>query len=280
MVSVENVTGSDRDDTIAGDGVPNVFRGGAGNDQLVGDAYTPAEATPFTVSDDTLHGGDGNDILGRRLLRDLNNDGDGVDTGETTAINDDPGNDTMHGGAGNDKLYGGRGNDILNGGPGDDDLQGDFYGTVNANTAGGNSGASTGADVFVFAPGDTGSDVIVDFSSGADGATATADGTVAITDGGATTNGTTGDKIDLRAFDIDGQAALLRLLSQRGDDVILNLEGLGGGRVTIENVTVQGLTDGRADPTTGEADNHLIHDDRNGMAPGVGDEGTDGVFIL
>ena len=252
LTSIENVTGSSRADKIVGDGVPNVIRGGAGNDELVGDAAADANTgAAATTSNDTLYGGDGNDILGRRSILDLNGDGDAGDPGEAPAIEDDAGNDTMYGGAGNDKLYGGAGNDTLNGGPGNDDLQGDAV-----------AGTNTGADVFVFAPGDTGSDVIVDLSA--------TDG-VALTDGTDSANGA-GDKIDLSAFDIDADD-LPNLLSDRGDNVILNLEAYGGGRVTIQNVTKAGLmadTDG----------NHLIHDDQNGMEAGVGADGTDGVFIL
>ena len=263
LTSIENVTGSSRDDKIVGDGVPNVIRGGAGNDELIGDNINSTDGID-TTSNDTLYGGDGNDILGRRSVLDLNDDGDGGDRGEAPAINDDKGNDTMYGGAGNDKLYGGGGNDTLNGGPGNDDLQGDFY-ADNATT-----GTNTGADVFVFAPGDTGSDVIADFSWSTN---------VAITDGDPTTNGA-GDKIDLSAFNIE-DADLPGLLSQRGDNVILNLEDYGGGRVTIQNVTVEGLTYGTlASGGTPASDNHLIHDDQNGMDAGVGTDGTDGVFIL
>ena len=106
---------------------------------------------------------------------------------------------------------------------------------------------------------------------------------VALTDGTATANGA-GDKIDLSAFNIDAED-LPALLVQRGDNVILTLEAYGGGRVTIENVTVDGLTDGRTDLTTGTPDPHLIHIDVNGSVVGVGETvdgvtGQDGVFIL
>ncbi len=225
LVSVENVTGSRRDDTIAGDGVPNVIRGGVGNDQLVGDAFQDPASPARPASDDTLYGGDGDDILGRRRQIDSDNDGNFTDPGDVRGIDDDPGNDTMHGGAGDDKLYGGAGNDILDGGPGDDELQGDLV-----------VGTNSHADVFVFTPGDAASDTIIDFS---------ATDNIALTNGTADTNGT-GDKIDLSACNIEGdEAALKRLLIQRGDSVMLNLEPHGGGRVTIQNVTVEGLYGGR-----------------------------------
>ena len=221
--------------------------------------------------DDKLYGGEGNDMLGRTTDKaarpaDLNDDGDADDTGEdegipaVTAIGDDPGDDMMYGGPGNDKLYGGAGADTLNGGAGDDDLQGDLA-----------IGSNTDADTFVFSMGDTGSDVILDFSN--------TDG-VATTDGDATTDGPTGDKIDLSAFNID-PGDLPGLLTERAGSVILNLEDYGGGRVTIQGgVTKEGLMQG-----TGADDPHLIHIDVNGDDAGVGGTvdgvtGQDGVFIL
>ena len=252
LESIENVTGSRDGDVITGDGVPNVLKGGGGNDELNGGA-----------GNDTLHGGEGNDLLGRRSAKeavDLNGDGDTADPGEAavTAIEDDAGNDMMNGGPGKDKLYGGAGSDTLNGGAGDDDLQGDA--AVGTNTA---------SDTFVFTPGDMGSDIILDFSQS---------GGIAVTDGTATANGL-GDKIDLRAFNID-DGDLAGLLSERAGSVILNLEDYGGGRVTIQGgVTLEGLMQGGAD------DPHLIHIDVNGDEDGVGGTvdgvtGQDGVFIL
>ena len=206
LASIENVTGSRRDDVITGDLVPNVLKGGAGNDELNGGAEA-----------DKLYGGEGNDVLGRRTAK-----AEG-DRAAVTPIVDDPGADMMHGGPGNDKIYGGAGSDILIGGAGDDDL----YGDADVDT-------NTHADVFVFTPDDgMGSDEIYDFSAN--------DAGIALTDG------TTGDKINLSAFNIDPDD-LVGLLSERGSRVIVNLEDYGGGRITIHNVTLQGLMDGRADP--------------------------------
>ena len=57
---------------------------------------------------------------------DLDSDGNTDDPERASCCycNDDPGDDTMHGGPGDDMLYGGGGDDTLNGGPGDDDLTG------------------------------------------------------------------------------------------------------------------------------------------------------------
>ena len=241
LESIENVTGSRRDDVITGDGVPNVLMGGDGNDELVGGASG-------STSDDTLHGGAGNDMLGQttaKAAEDLNGDGDELDVGEqaVAAITDDAGDDTMHGGAGNDKLFGGTGDDTLNGGAGDDDL-----------TGGG------GIDTFVFGP-DSGSDVIIDIQ-------------VAPTPAGETTaRAGDGDYIDLTAFGIDPDD-LMGLLSERAGNVVVNLEDYGGGRITIQDQTITGLT-----ATDGIA---LVLNDTNGALAGIGDgEGaTDGIFIL
>ena len=243
LASIENVTGSRDGDVITGDGVPNVLMGGGGNDELVGGG-----------EDDTLHGGEGDDMLGQttgtpaRAAEDLNDDGDTEDPGEgavaaVLAITDDLGNDTMHGGPGIDKLYGGAGDDTLNGGLGDDDLTG-----------------GDDDDTFVFTQDGRGSDVILDFEAGDAGDDADTDGT--------------GDKIDLRAFNID-DSDLAGLLSERAGNVIVNLEAYGGGRITIRDadnsVSLDDLTD-----------RGLIHNDVNdGMGVGdAADGGSDGIFIL
>ena len=237
LASIENVTGSRRDDVITGDGVINVLMGGDGNDELVGGALG-----------DTLYGGAGNDMLGQTTLKaaeDLNGDEDQDDPGEAevAAITDDAGDDTMHGGAGNDKLFGGTGDDTLNGGAGDDDL-----------TGGG------GIDTFVFGPG-SGSDVIIDIQVAPTAADATTDRTG------------DGDYIDLTAFGIDPDD-VMGLLSERAGNVVVNLEDYGGGRITIQDQTIAGLT-----TTTGI---DLVLKDTNGDDPGIGEgEGaTDGIFIV
>ena len=88
---IENLTGSDKDDMLAGDIGPNTLKGRAGKDTLNGNAGA-----------DKLHGDAGNDTL------------DGGEHGDMLWGGD--GNDTMMGGAGNDTLYGGAGNDTLTGG--------------------------------------------------------------------------------------------------------------------------------------------------------------------
>ena len=91
LTGIENLTGSDHDDTLTGNASGNVLWGGAGAD--------------------TLNGGDGNDIL-------RGNDGNDI-------LRGNDGDDTVHGGAGQDYLYGGSGDDKLYAIVSSDQLRGD-----------------------------------------------------------------------------------------------------------------------------------------------------------
>ncbi len=88
LISIENVRGSDFDDTITGDGNANQLRGELGNDILDGGA-----------GNDDLRGGGGNDTI---------SGGDGADT-----LNGNDGNDTLNGGLDFDTLIGGAGDDLF-----------------------------------------------------------------------------------------------------------------------------------------------------------------------
>ena len=160
LVSIENLQGSDYDDTLVGNNGNNGLTGWAGNDTLKGGGGT-----------DTLQGFDGNDTLKGGGGADTLNGGSGVDT---AAYNDSPegvivtlhngdagggeaagdnlisienvtgsayddtlvgtegantltglnGNDWLKGFGGADTLYGGNGNDELYGGGGNDTLDG------------------------------------------------------------------------------------------------------------------------------------------------------------
>lgn len=80
-VSIENIIGTDRNDTLTGDRGINKLEGGRGRDQL--------------------NGGDGNDRL---------EGGSGIDT-----LSGGKGRDVLIGGSGNDRLSGDQGNDLLRG---------------------------------------------------------------------------------------------------------------------------------------------------------------------
>ncbi|MCB4454791.1 calcium-binding protein [Leisingera sp. McT4-56] len=160
------------DDTVNGSFQSDLIYGGSGNDWLIG-----------FFGDDTLHGGTGDDALNGYSGNNLIRGGKGSDN-----IGGGDGEDTLYGGAdqdllsglsGNDWVHGGRGNDLVYGEDGDDQL----FGGSGADTLTGNTGNDTltgggGADIFEFfetgddlfgSDGDSGSDVITDFSVGTRG---------------------------------------------------------------------------------------------------------------
>ena len=77
LFDIENLTGSDFDDTLAGDAVSNQMKGGSGDDRLVGEAGN--DFLFGESDDDTLVGGDGDDILNGGLGRDILWSGTGAD---------------------------------------------------------------------------------------------------------------------------------------------------------------------------------------------------------
>lgn len=136
LVSIENVSGTNFNDTLIGNSARNVLAGLGGNDFLDGRAGN--DLLEGGGGNDTLQGGDGNDTL---------NGGIGNDH-----LDGWNGTDTLNGGAGNDTLLGFFGNDTLNGGDGKDTLWGE-----------------SGNDGFDFnsvsdSPAGAGRDIIKDFS--------------------------------------------------------------------------------------------------------------------
>ena len=110
LIGIENLIGSDHDDSLYGDGGDNLLEGGDGADRIVaGDG------------NDTLRGGAGNDILKGRGGDDMlfGDAGDDI-------LFADAGVDALFGGADNDLLYGGSSNDELNGNIGNDRLRGNL----------------------------------------------------------------------------------------------------------------------------------------------------------
>lgn len=111
--NVENVRGSDYNDTVTGTSTANFLYGGSGNDTLNGvdgNDYLYGEA-----GDDTLNGGDDADLLSGGAGEDSLNGGNDNDT--LYGGDDD---DTLHGDAGNDVLFGMDGLDTLYGDGGED----------------------------------------------------------------------------------------------------------------------------------------------------------------
>ena len=177
LVSIENITGSNFNDTITGDTGSGVFSGLGGNDSII-----------FGAGDDTVFGGDGNDTIddlaggnltGVNLLDGgagndviwggFGNDtiigGDGVDTlwgeGDDDSILGDAGNDILYGGDGNDNLDGGSGVDTLLGDAGNDTLRG---GAGADSLSGG-----VGNDTFIIGAGDADNGLTAETISGGGG---------------------------------------------------------------------------------------------------------------
>ncbi|WP_239499333.1 retention module-containing protein [Pseudomonas putida] len=173
------LTGTSGDDTlVAGDG-NNILNGGDGNDILMAGN-----------GNNELHGGAGNDLLFSGLGNDLLDGGAGNDTASyahatagvtvnlgvsgaqntlgagtdtLTGIENLVGsnfNDNLTGDNNSNIITGGLGNDVLNGGGGDDFL----IGGLGNNTLTGGSGA----DTFQWLKGNSGHDVITDFTPGTD----------------------------------------------------------------------------------------------------------------
>ncbi|MCP1470897.1 serralysin [Sphingobium sp. OAS761] len=104
ITGVENVYGTQLDDTITGNAASNLLNGNDGDDLIDGDSGT--DTINGGNGADTLYGGDGNDVIGG---------GNGDDN-----VYGGTGNDNISGGSGDDLLLGGAGNDIFDGGSGQD----------------------------------------------------------------------------------------------------------------------------------------------------------------
>ena len=182
-VSVENVTGSDYNDVISGNGGANVLKGGEGNDAIQGGAggdtldggggsrdmlsYQASSAgVTVNLSAGTASGGDAQDdsFTGFEWLSgSVHSDTLTGDAGENTLFGND-GIDFLFGLASNDTLSGDAGIDTLDGGTGNDTLIGGRDGDILIGGA--------NADTFVFdtraSAQDQGIDLITDFQDGSD----------------------------------------------------------------------------------------------------------------
>ncbi|WP_242204413.1 MULTISPECIES: retention module-containing protein [unclassified Pseudomonas] len=173
------LTGTSGDDILVAGTGDNILNGGDGNDVLTAGS-----------GNNELHGGAGNDLLYSGPGNDLLDGGTGIDTASyahatagvtvnlgllgaqntigagtdtLTGIENLVGsnfNDTLTGDNNNNVINGGLGNDILNGGGGDDLL----IGGMGNNTMTGGSGA----DTFQWLKGNSGHDLITDFTPGTD----------------------------------------------------------------------------------------------------------------
>ncbi|WP_213937168.1 retention module-containing protein [Pseudomonas sp. dw_612] len=173
------LTGTSGDDVLVAGTGNNILNAGDGNDVLTAGS-----------GNNELHGGAGNDLLYSGAGNDLLDGGTGTDTASyahatagvtvnlgllsaqntigagtdtLTGIENLTGsnfNDTLTGDNNNNVINGGLGNDVLNGGGGDDIL----IGGLGNNTLTGGSGA----DTFQWLAGNSGHDVVTDFTPGTD----------------------------------------------------------------------------------------------------------------
>jgi Ca2+-binding RTX toxin-like protein len=130
ITNVENIIGSDFNDSLTGNAEANVLVGGAGEDTLTGGAGI--DLADYSGADDavkvnlTTNNNSGSDADGDVLSEIENIDGSAFNdslTGDTAdnLLQGFDGNDSLLGGAGNDTLDGGTGSrDSMTGGTGDD----------------------------------------------------------------------------------------------------------------------------------------------------------------
>jgi len=141
-INIQNLTGSNNNDTLIGDGNNNILDGGDGNDLLISnggnDTLLGGAGNDTLVSgagSNLLNGGTGNDLVSYRydtagvnasLLNSASNTGQAA--GDTyisiEGLEGGSGNDMLTGDAGANLLIGGEGNDTLEGGVGADSLVG------------------------------------------------------------------------------------------------------------------------------------------------------------
>ena len=240
ITNVENVVGSDFNDTLSGDGQTTVIYGGNGDDTLYGRA---GDDNLFgQAGADYIEGGDGNDVIdggtgfnvasyasassfvvvdlalqgvwqdtqgaGADLITNVENligsdfNDNLTGDGHTNVIYGGNGDDTLYGKGGDDNLFGGNGNDYIDGGPGADILSGD-----------------SGADAFVFGA-SFGHDTVTDF----------------------TATGAGHDRILLLSSMFADFAAVQSHLTQSGSDVVIS-DGLGD-TLTLSNLLTTDLSAG------------------------------------
>ncbi|MHA6264602.1 hypothetical protein ACXYMO_15500 [Arenibacterium sp. CAU 1754] len=199
FTAIENITGSNYDDTLTGSAKANIIQGGKGSDLLLGlsgddtlNGGALADELEGGIGDDILKGGGGNDLLSGDQGADTLLGGKGKDTasyasaasgvvadfvnsanntgyaaGDTySQVENLVGSDyadTLSGNGGGNRIQGGRGNDVLNGRGGNDDLRGG-NGRDTINGGGGDDYmiGGKGIDTFEFK---SGADVIADFDN-------------------------------------------------------------------------------------------------------------------
>ena len=131
ITNIENVVGSDYDDTLTGDAQDNVIEGGAGRDSLDGGAHgTMGDTLSYENSNDwvrvTLVTGE-TALTSRGHARDVTatNFENVMGSAHDDELTGDTGNNRLWGLAGDDEITGAAGPDTIEGGAGADELDGD-----------------------------------------------------------------------------------------------------------------------------------------------------------
>ncbi|QEI44253.1 Bifunctional hemolysin/adenylate cyclase (plasmid) [Dolichospermum sp. UHCC 0315A] len=118
FTSVENLEGSEYNDTLRGDDGANILSGLGGDDKLYG-----------LDGDNSIYGGDGNDFMHSTGGNTIMDGGSGINTFTVTGngnsiIYGGEGNDNINTGAGDDVIYGGEGINVINAGEGNNTIYG------------------------------------------------------------------------------------------------------------------------------------------------------------
>ncbi|WP_306422306.1 calcium-binding protein, partial [Geminicoccus harenae] len=283
LVSIEQLIGSNFNDTLLGSSVANRIEGGGGNDLI--ESGGGNDIIYGGAGSDTLRSQDGNDLIYGGDGLDLISGGDADDIlhgdGDRDRIWGDEGNDVLYGGDGSDDLYGGDGGDVLHGGTGSDLLMGDAGDDVLS--GGADADRLDGGDGFDVADySDEGVGILGWLVNGSGGA---ADDTLSSIEG---IVGTAGDD-ELYAFDLFGNQASstqdVTFIGGGGDD---QLVGGSGNDVLVGGEGDDTIQAGAGDDVIrmgGGFDIALVHMNVSGSG-GIGrdviedfDAGSDGLYI-
>ena len=218
ITGIERVLGTQLGDTIDGGGLSNVtIEGGGGNDLLSGGLNN--QTIDGGAGNDTIYGDDSTPSSG---VGDVLNGGSGNDS--IVAAN---GNDTIDGGSGRDTIFGGGGNDVITGGGSSNEF---FDGGAGNDTISGGLNGQTiiggDGDDLLYGDDATPSSVVGDTILGGDGAD-----TIIAANGADTLQGGAGnDSIDGNGGNdtIDAGAGADTVNGGDGNDLIT---GSGGGDV-------------------------------------------------
>ncbi|MBO6785193.1 MAG: calcium-binding protein, partial [Alphaproteobacteria bacterium] len=123
LISIENVLGTDHNDSFVGGGNASVLDGGGGSDSLSYSASLVA-ITGNLATGTVSRGGVSDSALNFENLTGSAFDDVLAGNGSANRLIGGSGNDNMSGGAGDDHLIGGAGNDILDGGSGNNIIDG------------------------------------------------------------------------------------------------------------------------------------------------------------